>query len=71
MLKRIFWAATITIPLYLSLAIESSSNPEIIGQQIIEQPQQVIGYFRKRFTEFQQDLEETPRPSVKLDLNEQ
>jgi hypothetical protein len=71
MLKRIFWAATITIPLYLSLAIESSSKPEIMGQQIIEQPQQVIGYFKKRFTEFQQGLEETPKPSVKLNFSEQ
>lgn len=70
MLKRIFWAATVTIPLYFVIALESSSKPDIIGQQII-QPQQVLGYFQKKLTDYRQELEETPRPSVKLDLHEQ
>lgn len=67
MLKRIFWAVTITIPLYLSIAIESSSRPGNIGEQIIQQPQYVLGYFKERFTQFQQELEESPA-SVKTKL---
>ncbi|GFE68473.1 hypothetical protein [Chroococcus sp. FPU101] len=70
MLKRIFWAATVTIPLYFVIALENSSKPDLIGQQII-QPQQVIGYFQKKLTDYRQGLKETPRPTVKLDLNEQ
>jgi hypothetical protein len=70
MLKRIFWAATITIPLYLSIALESSTRPVDIGERIIQQPQYVIGYFKERLNQFQQELEESPASSVKTKLDQ-
>ncbi|PSF35530.1 hypothetical protein C7H19_16075 [Aphanothece hegewaldii CCALA 016] len=70
MLKRIFWAASITIPLYLSIAIESSSKPENISEQISQQPHYVLGYLKQKFSQFQQELEQTPASSVKTKLDQ-
>lgn len=70
MLKRIFWAATITIPLYLSIALESSTRHGNIRVQIIQQPQYVLGYFKERLNQFQQELEESPASSVKTKLDQ-
>lgn len=70
MLKRIFWATTITIPLYLSIAIDSASRQGNIGNHLIQQHQYVLGYFKERLTQFQQELEESPASSVKTKLDQ-
>lgn len=67
MLKRIFWAATITIPLYLLLALDSASISRTPNAVRLQQPQYLLGYLKERFSEFKQDLQEYPTPGVRSD----
>lgn len=71
MLKRIFWAATITIPLYLLIAIEGSSTTGNVAPVTLQQPQHLLGYLKERLSEYKQGLQESPTPSVKVKLTEQ
>lgn len=71
MLKRIFWAATITIPLYFAITLENTSKQKNVGEQIIQQPQQLLGYLQRKLNNYQQELEDVPHRSVNLDMREE
>jgi hypothetical protein len=65
MLERIFWAATITIPLYLSIALESASISGQFNHQIFQQPQHLLAHLKEKFSEFQPEFQESPASSVR------
>lgn len=65
MLKRIFWAGTITFPLYLFILLEQSppSFKEIV--QWTEQPKQVISHLKQKITQFGQEIPKQKPASMK------